>query len=102
MAEENVPAPTIIDDQLVPVMARLPIWKSNILMDLQKKALWITPKDSAHPFVAPPDGDLATLLVMTDPDTSSSNVVTRTNVDYAELIWEEFIQAIKNFFSDMA
>ncbi|GJW80620.1 hypothetical protein Tco_0144595 [Tanacetum coccineum] len=29
-------------------------------------------------------------------------VVTGTNVDYAELIWEEFMQAIKNFFSDMA
>nr|GEW28669.1 hypothetical protein [Tanacetum cinerariifolium] len=29
-------------------------------------------------------------------------VVTGTNVDYAELIWEEFIQAVKNFFSDMA
>ncbi|GJR71860.1 retrovirus-related pol polyprotein from transposon TNT 1-94 [Tanacetum coccineum] len=26
-------------------------------------------------------------------------VITRTNVDYAELIWEEFVQAIKNFFS---
>nr|GEW35021.1 histone deacetylase 14 [Tanacetum cinerariifolium] len=29
-------------------------------------------------------------------------VVTRTNVDYAELVWEEFIQAIKTFFSDAA
>ncbi|GJW89052.1 hypothetical protein Tco_0164392, partial [Tanacetum coccineum] len=37
MAEENVPAPTRTDDQLVPVMARLPIGKSNILMDFQKK-----------------------------------------------------------------
>ncbi|GKD82051.1 hypothetical protein Tco_1348890 [Tanacetum coccineum] len=25
-------------------------------------------------------------------------VVTQTNVDYAELIWEEFVQAIKTFF----
>ncbi|GKF63865.1 hypothetical protein Tco_0187313 [Tanacetum coccineum] len=29
-------------------------------------------------------------------------VVTGTNVDYAELIWEEFVQAIKTFFSDAA
>nr|GFA11382.1 hypothetical protein [Tanacetum cinerariifolium] len=29
-------------------------------------------------------------------------VVTRTNVDYAELIWEEFVHAINNFFSDVA
>ncbi|GJW45530.1 hypothetical protein Tco_0077176 [Tanacetum coccineum] len=36
MAEENVPAPTRTDEQLVPVKARLPIGKSNLLMDLQK------------------------------------------------------------------
>ncbi|GJS21645.1 hypothetical protein Tco_0450277 [Tanacetum coccineum] len=36
MAEENVPAPTRTDDQLVPVMARLPIGKSNLLKYLQK------------------------------------------------------------------
>ncbi|GKD79999.1 hypothetical protein Tco_1342620 [Tanacetum coccineum] len=29
-------------------------------------------------------------------------VVMRTNVDYAKLIWEEFMQAITNFFSNMA
>ncbi|GJR43112.1 hypothetical protein Tco_1311215 [Tanacetum coccineum] len=29
-------------------------------------------------------------------------IVTGTNVDYAELMWEEFIQAIKNFFFDLA
>ncbi|GJX26765.1 hypothetical protein Tco_0233061 [Tanacetum coccineum] len=29
-------------------------------------------------------------------------VVKGTNVDYAELIWEEFVQAIKTFFSDAA
>ncbi|GKD61587.1 hypothetical protein Tco_1299096, partial [Tanacetum coccineum] len=155
MAEENAPAPTKTDEQLVPVKARLSIRKSNLLMDLQKmqknpifrisvdilqntnffsafttsvdvasiyiqqfwitlgkdsktsvysfqldelcftlnadllrSALEITPKDSAHPFVPPPTGDLG--------------VITRINVDYAELIWEEFIQAIKNFFSDAA
>nr|GEV55126.1 hypothetical protein [Tanacetum cinerariifolium] len=71
MAEENVPAPTRTDEQLVLVKARLPIGKSNLLMDLQKLqknhifrisvdifALGITPKDSTQPFVAPPAGDL--------------------------------------------
>ncbi|GJR11084.1 putative ribonuclease H-like domain-containing protein [Tanacetum coccineum] len=70
MAEENVPAPTRTDEQLVPVKARLLIGKSKLLMDLQKNfqlnelwfnlnadllrnALEITPKDSAHPFVLP-------------------------------------------------
>nr|GEU31063.1 copia protein [Tanacetum cinerariifolium] len=37
MAEGNVPAPTRTDDQLVPVKACLPIGKSNLFMDLQKK-----------------------------------------------------------------
>ncbi|GJY67659.1 retrovirus-related pol polyprotein from transposon TNT 1-94 [Tanacetum coccineum] len=36
MDEENVPAPTQTNDQLVPVKDRLPIRKSNLLMDLQK------------------------------------------------------------------
>ncbi|GJU53229.1 hypothetical protein Tco_1226943 [Tanacetum coccineum] len=36
MAEENIPAPTRSDDQLVPVKARLPYGKSNLLLDLQK------------------------------------------------------------------
>ncbi|GJY20338.1 hypothetical protein Tco_0392904 [Tanacetum coccineum] len=37
MSDENVPAPIRTDEQLVPVKARLPIGKSNLLMDLQKK-----------------------------------------------------------------
>ncbi|GKF54071.1 hypothetical protein Tco_0160981, partial [Tanacetum coccineum] len=113
--------------------------------DLLRSALGITPKDSAHPFVAPPAGDLVidfvnnlgypeelqfvskmyvnslyqlwrTILSMINQcltgKTSGSNrpkhpvlqilwgVVTGTNIDYAELIWEEFVQEIKTFFSD--
>ncbi|GJY55948.1 hypothetical protein Tco_0455063 [Tanacetum coccineum] len=37
MAKGYIPAPTRTDDQLVPVKARLPIRKSNLLMDLQRK-----------------------------------------------------------------
>ncbi|GKE51999.1 hypothetical protein Tco_1487155, partial [Tanacetum coccineum] len=36
MAEENIPAPTRSNDQLVPVKARLPHGKSNLLLDLKK------------------------------------------------------------------
>ncbi|GJS83304.1 copia protein [Tanacetum coccineum] len=36
MAEKNIPAPTRSDDQLVPVKARLPYGKNNLLLDLQK------------------------------------------------------------------
>ncbi|GJR44069.1 hypothetical protein Tco_1312172 [Tanacetum coccineum] len=37
MAEGNVPALTKTDEQLVLINARLPIGKSNLLMDLQRK-----------------------------------------------------------------
>ncbi|GJU20057.1 retrovirus-related pol polyprotein from transposon TNT 1-94 [Tanacetum coccineum] len=36
MSKENIPAPIISDDQLVPVKARLPYGKSNLLLDLYK------------------------------------------------------------------
>ncbi|GJZ15090.1 hypothetical protein Tco_0550767, partial [Tanacetum coccineum] len=92
MVEENVPAPTRTDEQLVPVkqfwntLAKVnktgvysfqldELWL-NLNVDLLCNAFRITPKDSG--------------------------IVTGTNVDYVELIWEEFIQKIKNFFSDMA
>nr|GEZ95309.1 hypothetical protein [Tanacetum cinerariifolium] len=66
MAEGTDPDPTIIDDQLVPIKARLSIGKSNLLMDLQRNldvdllrsALGITLNDPAYPFMAPSAGDL--------------------------------------------
>ncbi|GJY60818.1 hypothetical protein Tco_0461475 [Tanacetum coccineum] len=119
----------------------------NLNADLLHNALRITPKDLAHPFVPPLDGDLIidfvnnlgypeelyfvskmhvnnlyqpwrSILSMIDQCLTGKTfgsdkpihyvlqmlwgVVTGTNVDYAELIWEKFIHAIKNFFSDMA
>ncbi|GJT31024.1 hypothetical protein Tco_0911299 [Tanacetum coccineum] len=186
MAEENIYAPTISDDQLVPVKARLPYGKSNLLLDLQKlqknlifrisvdilqntnffraftasanvpsiyiqqfwntltqeaksgiysfqldkqwfpinadllrEALEITPVDPAHPFVSPLwVNRLWTLLTnwaiqRTDKTSGSDKprhpvlqmlwgIVTRSNVDYAELLWEEFVQGIQTFFSHRA
>ncbi|GJZ44935.1 hypothetical protein Tco_0592531 [Tanacetum coccineum] len=83
----------------------------NLNANLLRNALGISPKDSAHPFVPHPAGDLVIDFVNNLDKTSSSDrpvlqmlwgVVMGTNVDYAKLIWEEFIQTIKNFFSDMA
>ncbi|GJY68262.1 hypothetical protein Tco_0471244 [Tanacetum coccineum] len=71
-------------------------------------ALGITPKDSAHPFVAPPAGDLVIDFMnnLGYPEelqfVSKMGVISGTSIDYAELIWEEFIQAIKTFFTDTA
>ncbi|GJZ06244.1 hypothetical protein Tco_0540037, partial [Tanacetum coccineum] len=72
-------------------------------------SLGITPKDPAHPFVAPPAGDLVIDFVnnLGYPEelqfvSKMYGVVTGTNVDYVELIWEEFVQAIKTFFFNAA
>nr|GEV93910.1 integrase, catalytic region, zinc finger, CCHC-type, peptidase aspartic, catalytic [Tanacetum cinerariifolium] len=115
--------------------------------DLLRSDLGITPKDPAHPFVAPLTGDLVldfvnnlgypkelqfvlkmyvnslyqpwrSILSMINQCLMGKTlgydrprhpviqmlwgVVTGTNVDYAKLIWEEFVQAIKIFFSDAA
>ncbi|GKE10252.1 hypothetical protein Tco_1413803 [Tanacetum coccineum] len=77
-------------------------------VDLLLSALGITPKDPAHPFVAPPAEDLVIDFVnnLGYPEELQFvskiprhpviqmlwGVVTGTNVDYAELIWEEFVR----------
>ncbi|GJT21346.1 hypothetical protein Tco_0891283 [Tanacetum coccineum] len=127
MVEENIPAPTRTDEQLVPVNARLPIGKRNLLMDLQKKqknqifrlsqfwktltmdtksginsfqldelwftldadlirgALGITPKDSAHPFVAPPASDLP-ILAMENYSIHDQPMLNRQDFWFTKLI----------------
>ncbi|GJS95026.1 retrovirus-related pol polyprotein from transposon TNT 1-94 [Tanacetum coccineum] len=53
----------------------------------------ITPVDLANPFVSSPAGEIV-MDFMND-----FGIVTRTNVDYVELLWEEFVQGIQTFFS---
>ncbi|GJY70660.1 hypothetical protein Tco_0474363 [Tanacetum coccineum] len=180
MAEENVPAPTRTNEQLVPVKARLPIGKSNLLMDLQKmqknpifhisvdilqntnffsaftassdvpsiyiqlfwntltmdtkssiysfqldelwftldadllrSALGITPKDSAHPFVAPPTGDLVIDFVNNLGYPEELQFVSKMYVNSLYQPWRTILSminqcltgktsAIKTFFSNVA
>ncbi|GJT44388.1 retrovirus-related pol polyprotein from transposon TNT 1-94 [Tanacetum coccineum] len=115
MAEEIILAPTRSDDQLVPIKARLPYRKSNLLLDLQKpqknpieaksgiysfqldeqwfplnadllrEALEITPVDPAHPFMSPPTSEYVMDFV--------------NELGYPE---EEFVQGIQTFFSHRA
>ncbi|GJW42812.1 hypothetical protein Tco_0071611 [Tanacetum coccineum] len=173
MKEDNLPAPTRSDEQLVPVKARLPYGKSNLLLDLQKlqnniifrisvdilqntnffrafaasknvpsiyiqqfwntltreaktrlyrfqldeqwftlnsdllrDALEITPVDPANPFVSPPTGEKCLTGKTSGNDKPRYpvlqmlwGIVSRTNVDYVKLWWEEFIQGIKVFFA---
>ncbi|GJU06968.1 hypothetical protein Tco_1123398 [Tanacetum coccineum] len=90
---------------------------ANIL----REALEITPIDQAHPFVLPPSGDAIMDLVnelgypecLTGKTSGHDRprypvlqmlwgIIISTNVDYAELIWEEFVQAMQTFLTDKA
>ncbi|GJU51235.1 hypothetical protein Tco_1220790 [Tanacetum coccineum] len=90
--------------------------------NLLRSALGITPKDSAHHFVAPPAGDLVIDFVKNLGYPEELQFVSKMYVNSlyqpwrtilsminqcltgktSELIWEEFVQAIKTFFSDAA
>ncbi|GJT62387.1 hypothetical protein Tco_1005920 [Tanacetum coccineum] len=88
----------------------------NLSVDLLRKALDITPVDPAHPFELPPTGDTVIdfvnqlgTSVVDKPRTLNPmltnvcwGIVTQTNVDHAELLWEEFTQGIQTFFSHKA
>ncbi|GJV42127.1 retrovirus-related pol polyprotein from transposon TNT 1-94 [Tanacetum coccineum] len=96
----------------------------DLSADLLRKALAITPVNPAHPFELPPSGDTVldfvnelgypepVELVSRKTDCSDKpntlflqmlwGIVTQTNIDHAELIWEEFIQGIQTFFSHKA
>ncbi|GJV49357.1 hypothetical protein Tco_1439569 [Tanacetum coccineum] len=129
MVDENVPAPapTRFDYQILPFAAWVPIRKSNYVMDLQKKqknpifqismdilqntnffraftaSAPITPIDQANQFVSPPLGDAIMDFVnkLGYPEILWG-IITSSNVDFAELMWEEFIQAIQTFLTDKA
>ncbi|GJY40099.1 hypothetical protein Tco_0427369 [Tanacetum coccineum] len=82
--------------------------------NLLREALEITPIDQAHSFVSPPLGDAIMGLVneLGFPEVIhyvSSMTVNHlyqpwkaifTNVDYAKLMWEEFVQAMQTFLTD--
>nr|GEV09024.1 retrovirus-related Pol polyprotein from transposon TNT 1-94 [Tanacetum cinerariifolium] len=131
MAEENVPAsaPTRSDEQIFPFNERLPVGKDSDhpfvspppgeqVMDFVNELLsrrnsfcfqdvreqLISAMESYYVFDQ---------LVLTGKTSSNDKprhpvlqmlwgIVTRTNVDYAELLWEEFVQAIQTFFSHRA
>ncbi|GKC41190.1 hypothetical protein Tco_1058912 [Tanacetum coccineum] len=91
--------------------------------NLLREALEITPIDQAHQFVSPPSGDAIMDFVNELGYTEEIHfvsrmavnnlprypvlqmlwgIITSTNVDYAKLMWEEFIQAMQTFLVDKA
>ncbi|GJU12195.1 retrovirus-related pol polyprotein from transposon TNT 1-94 [Tanacetum coccineum] len=72
-------------------------------VNLLREALKITPIDQAHLFMSPPLGD-AIMDFMNELGYQEMlwGIITSTNVDYAELMWEEFVQAMQTFLTDKA
>nr|GEW84893.1 hypothetical protein [Tanacetum cinerariifolium] len=68
--------------------------------DILRDALDITPTNDNNPFVALPLSDTVIEYVNTLGYPSTLRKVSAIfNIDYAEKIWEEFVQSIKNFLT---
>ncbi|GJY80567.1 hypothetical protein Tco_0493318 [Tanacetum coccineum] len=91
----------------------------NLHKDILRDVLDITPSNDNNPFVASPSSDTVIEYVNTlgypctlrnvsamfvnakTPCASDSLGIThRSNIDYAERIWEEFVQSIQTFLTD--
>nr|GEY64129.1 hypothetical protein [Tanacetum cinerariifolium] len=120
--------PIRTDDQILPRIRWVPNGKSNCYLDLEKsqagsymcqldeqwfvvtkdtlrEALQITPINNNQPFVAPPLSD--TLINFVNElgypklvRNVLNGIVKQANIDYAERIWEEFVQSIHTFIED--
>ncbi|GJR61990.1 hypothetical protein Tco_1504152 [Tanacetum coccineum] len=62
-----------------------------------REALDITPIDQAHQFLSPPSVDA--IMDFVNELGYTEGIITSINVDYAELMWEEFVQAILTFLT---
>nr|GEU64434.1 ribonuclease H-like domain-containing protein [Tanacetum cinerariifolium] len=84
--------------------------------DTLREALQITPTNNNQAFIAPPSAEVLVDLVnqLATPGWKTSGferprapvlqilwgIVTQSNIDYAERIWEEFTQSIHTFMED--
>ncbi|GJT56187.1 hypothetical protein Tco_0991241 [Tanacetum coccineum] len=75
--------------------------------DILRDALQIIPINDNDPFVAPPSSDTVIEYVNTlgYPCTLKNvsamlGIIHRSNIDYAERIWEEFVLSIQTFLTD--
>ncbi|GJU11773.1 retrovirus-related pol polyprotein from transposon TNT 1-94 [Tanacetum coccineum] len=124
MADMNIPAndapaeqapgiapSTKTDDQILPLRKWVPIGKSNCVLDLDEQwfnlykdflrdALDYTPTNDNNPFMAPPSSDTIIEYVNTMGYPILWGVIHHSNIDYAERIWEEFVQSIQTFLTD--
>nr|GEY37650.1 hypothetical protein [Tanacetum cinerariifolium] len=88
-------------------------------VNLLREALEITPVDQAQQFVSTLWGDaimhfvnqlgypgeihfVSSMAAHISSPSNAVGIITRTNIDYAEPIWEEFVQTIQTFLVDKA
>ncbi|GJW32714.1 retrovirus-related pol polyprotein from transposon TNT 1-94 [Tanacetum coccineum] len=125
----TVAPPTRTDDQILPLSKWEPIGKSNCVLnldeqwfnlhkDILREALNITPSNDNNPLVAPPSSNtvIEVILSMINMCLTGKTaaydrprhlvlqilwgIIHRSNIDYAERIWEEFVQSIQTFLTD--
>ncbi|GJZ86206.1 hypothetical protein Tco_0657816 [Tanacetum coccineum] len=96
MAEDNVPAlaPTRSDEQILLFNAWLPVRKFTLNADLLRKALEITPVDSAHPFVSPLAGEQVMVLVNELGYPEEIHFVSKLHVNNLYQSWRAIIYNI--------
>ncbi|GJR73254.1 retrovirus-related pol polyprotein from transposon TNT 1-94 [Tanacetum coccineum] len=122
-----VAPPTRTDDQILPSSKWVPIGKRlyNYQLDEQwfnlhkyilRDALGITPTNDSNPFEAPPSSDTRAIPSMINMCLTSKTagfdrprhhvlqilwgITHHSNIDYAEPIWEEFVQSIQTFLTN--
>nr|GEY97816.1 hypothetical protein [Tanacetum cinerariifolium] len=124
MAAENVPAENVLaiappirsDDQILPYNSWLDEQWFDLNEEVFRDVLGITPRDLAHPFVAPITSNalidffmelgyrrkLSGVSYVTKHPVLQImwGVITETNLDFAQLLEEDFIQAIQSFISN--
>ncbi|GJT28435.1 retrovirus-related pol polyprotein from transposon TNT 1-94 [Tanacetum coccineum] len=85
----------------------------NRSQDISGRSSNITPTNDDNPFVAPPSSDtvIEAILYLTGKTAGYDRprhlvlqilwgIIHRSNIDYAERIWEEFVQSIQTFLTD--
>ncbi|GJW56917.1 retrovirus-related pol polyprotein from transposon TNT 1-94 [Tanacetum coccineum] len=99
MADENVPAPTSTrsDDQILSFATWVLIGKSNFILDIQQKQ-----RNPVFQISVDILQNTNFFRAFTASASVLAGIITRTNVDYVELMWEEFVQAMQTFLVDKA
>ncbi|GJZ23252.1 retrovirus-related pol polyprotein from transposon TNT 1-94, partial [Tanacetum coccineum] len=99
----TIASPTRTDDHILPLSKWVPIGKSNCVLDVHSLSRSYLPivvgllkNTNSLGFTAS-----STILAITIQQFwEPCGIIHRSNIDYAERIWEEFVQSIQTFLTD--